>query len=130
MKKQRIVMVHFTLDSQLSNSVLSGQMFYKRSLLFVCLCIYAVFFKPCHKACGILVPGPEIKPVPHTVESQSLSPRTAREVMLKIRTETFSKHMFKITISPRTESSPRELTGENPPSLGTQSFYFLYCSSN
>ena len=44
MKRQRIVTVHFSLDSQLSNSVLNGQMFYKRSLLFVCLCIYAVFF--------------------------------------------------------------------------------------
>ena len=84
MKKQRTVTVHFTLDSQSSNSVLSSQMFCKRSLLFVCLCIYAVcfFFKPYHKAHGILVPRPGIKPMPPAVESQSLSPWTAREVRI------------------------------------------------
>ena len=84
MKKQRTVTVHFTLDSQSSNSVLSSQMFCKRSLLFVYVSMQCFFFflKPCHKACGILVPPPGIKPVPRAVESQSLSPWTAREVRI------------------------------------------------
>ena len=38
------------------------------------------FFWPYHTACGILVPQPEIEPVPLVVEAMSLNNRTAREV--------------------------------------------------
>ena len=38
-----------------------------------------IFFWPHHSAWGILVPQPEINPVPPTVEAQNPNPWTARE---------------------------------------------------
>ena len=38
------------------------------------------FFFFCHPACGILVPQPEIEPVPPAVEAWSLNHWTTREV--------------------------------------------------
>ena len=38
------------------------------------------FFFLCHPACGILVPQPEIEPVPLAVEAWSLNHWTTREV--------------------------------------------------
>ena len=39
-----------------------------------------IYFWPWYVACGILVPGPGIEPVPPTVEAQSLNHWTTREV--------------------------------------------------
>ena len=36
------------------------------------------FFWPCHRACGVFVPRPGIKPVPPTLEVQSLNHWTTR----------------------------------------------------
>ena len=41
--------------------------------------IKKIFGRPCHVACGILVPGPGIKLVPSAVKALSLNCWTARE---------------------------------------------------
>ena len=44
----------------------------------VCVCV-CVCVLPCHTACGILVPQPEIEPIPPEVEALNLNCSTARE---------------------------------------------------
>ena len=46
----------------------------------VCVCVCWGFFWPHHTACGILVPGPGIEPVPPALEAWRLNHWTAREV--------------------------------------------------
>ena len=41
---------------------------------------YYYFGRPCHVACGILVPQPGIEPMPPAVEAYSLNRWTVREV--------------------------------------------------
>ena len=41
---------------------------------------FLLFIWPCHVACGILVPGPEIEPMPPAGEGQSLNHWTTRGV--------------------------------------------------
>ena len=43
-------------------------------------CTFLLFIWPCHVACGILVPGPEIEPMPPAGEGQSLNHWATREV--------------------------------------------------
>ena len=45
-------------------------------------CTLMIFVLFLAAACGILVPGLGIEPVPSAVEAQSLNPWTAREVLI------------------------------------------------
>ena len=51
-----------------------------RSKFFATVIFYCYFFFGHTAACGILAPGPGIKPRPPALEVQSLNPWTAREV--------------------------------------------------
>ena len=50
--------------------------------LFICCYLYFPFFCLCCMACEILVPQPEIEPMPPTVEAQSLNHWTTRKSQL------------------------------------------------
>ena len=57
-----------------------------------------LFFRPCHAACGILVPWPGIKNRPLAVEAHSPNPWNAREfltVHFKEKKPDQKEHSFK-----------------------------------
>lgn len=56
-------------------------------------CLSLFVLMPCPAACGILVPCPEIKPVPPAMETQSPNHWTAKEIQNKL---TISA-MFRVT---------------------------------
>ena len=73
-----------------------NSLFKKISFYFIYLFL---FFWSCHAACGILVPWPGIKPVPHAVEEQSLNHWTTREVPSRISLSSVSIwHQFHLFI--------------------------------
>ena len=51
----------------------------KEGCVFLFFFFIGLFFWLCHTACGILVPQPEITPVPLAVRTQSPNPQTTRE---------------------------------------------------
>lgn len=60
----------WTFDYYLSNDYVLGNIWNFADFSFISFQVFSCFFWPCHRACGILVPRPGIKPMHPALEAQ------------------------------------------------------------